>query len=110
MNEVLDTLEGLLDSYEESSKEYKALRTAINCVKAYMLEMLCRKTAEELAQQQIDMQRIVLGGVPNPITERIMSVFPTAKQMDVAYQEAQRANQLSMQQQAINDYKSKFRI
>lgn len=110
LNEVLDTLEGLLVSHEESSKEYEALRTAINCVKAYMLEMLCRKTAEELAQQQMDVQKIVLSEIPTDVAERIMSVFPTAKQMDVAYQEAQRANQLSLQQQAINDYKSKFRI
>lgn len=70
LNEVLDTLEGLLASQEESSKEYEALHMAINCVKAYMLEMLCRKTAEELAQQQRDIQSIILEGVPNEIADR----------------------------------------
>lgn len=76
LNDVLDTLEGLLVSHEESSKEYEALRTAINCVKAYMLEMLCRKTAEELAQQQRDIQSIILEGVPNEVADRIRAGFP----------------------------------
>lgn len=76
LNEVLDTLEGLLVSHEESSKEYEALRMAINCVKAYMLEMLCRKTAEELAQQQRDIQSIALEGVPNEVADRFRAGFP----------------------------------
>ena len=76
LNEVLDTLEGLLVSHEESSKEYEALRMAINCVKAYMLEMLCRKTAEELAQQQRETQSIVLAGVPNEVADSIRASFP----------------------------------
>lgn len=76
LNEVLDTLEGLLVSHEEASKEYEALRMAINCVKAYMLEMLCRKTAEELAQQQRDIQSIVLEGVPNEVADRFRAGFP----------------------------------
>lgn len=78
LNEVLDTLEGLLVSHEESSKEYEALRMAINCVKAYMLEMLCRKTAEELAQQQMEIQSIVLAGVPNEVADSIRVGFPTS--------------------------------
>lgn len=76
LNEVLDTLEDMLVSHEEASKEYEALRTAINRVKAYMLEMLCRKTAEELAQQQRDIQSIVLEGVPNEVADRIRAGFP----------------------------------
>lgn len=76
MNEVLDTLEDLLVSHEESSKEYEALRMAINCVKAYMLEMLCRKAAAEIAQQQMDMQEIVLKGLPNEIADRFRAGFP----------------------------------
>ena len=76
MNEVLETLECMLDSHEESSKEYEALRIAINCVNAYMLEMLCRKAAAEIAQQQMDMQEIVLKGLPNEIADHFRAGFP----------------------------------
>lgn len=76
LNEVLDTLEDMLVSHDESSKEYEALSMAINCVKAYMLEMLCRKAAEELAQQQRDIQSIVLEGVPNEVADRFRAGFP----------------------------------
>ena len=79
LNEVLDTLEGLLVSHEESSKEYEALRMAINCVKAYMLEMLCRKMAEELAKQQRDIQSIVLEGVPKEIRIKVGVQAPPHK-------------------------------
>lgn len=73
LNEVLDTLEGMLASHE--GKKYEALLLAINCVKAYMLEMLCRKTAMELAQQQTDTEQILLEGVPNEIADRIRAGF-----------------------------------